>query len=111
LFGLVGLMVVAAIFGFGGIALQFAAAQEPDMPAFVPWIPAAVGLLIGFFIALFAVPCLVVAWGLFQCRPWSKIFALVLGIVNLISFPLGTATGVYAIWFYTQPDAFVTTSG
>jgi hypothetical protein len=31
-------------------------------------------------------------------RPWARIMALVLGSVDLVLLPYGTALGVYAIW-------------
>lgn len=105
LLGVIGILIVAAIFGLGGFAVQQAAAHDPNVPAFVPFIPAAVGLGIVGMIALFSIPCLVVAWGLFKDRPWSKLMALIMGILNLMAFPLGTVTGGYAIWYFVQPES------
>ena len=31
-------------------------------------------------------------------RPWSRIMALVLGSVDLVLLPYGTALGIYAMW-------------
>ncbi len=110
LLGVLGLLIVLAIFGFGGAMVQFAAAEDPDLPPLVPWIPTAVGLFIAGIIALFAVPCLIAAWGLFGNRSWSRTVSLIVGILNIMGFPLGTVTGVYAIWYFVQPDQPVSSS-
>lgn len=33
-----------------------------------------------------------------QHRPWARLLALLLAVLNLFSFPFGTALGVYALW-------------
>jgi len=33
-----------------------------------------------------------------RCTPWSRLIALMLGSVDLLLLPYGTALGVYAIW-------------
>lgn len=53
---------------------------------------------IGFWIAGFAVLEILTAWGLFERRPWARILALVLGFLSLLSFPFGTALGIYTLW-------------
>lgn len=52
------------------------------------------GILLGFFGVLH----LVLAWGLFERQPWARPLGLVLGILALIRFPLGTALGIYTLW-------------
>ena len=36
--------------------------------------------------------------GLLQRAPWARILALIMGFLSLISFPFGTALGIYTIW-------------
>ena len=52
----------------------------------------------GFWAGVFAVAELVAAWALFERRPWARILALILGFLALISFPFGTALGIYTLW-------------
>ena len=52
----------------------------------------------GFWVGAFAVVELVVAWGLFEHRPWARILTLVLGFLALLRFPFGTALGIYTLW-------------
>ena len=38
-------------------------------------------------------------------RPWSRLAALMLGAVDLLLLPYGTALGVYAVWILLNEDA------
>jgi hypothetical protein len=38
-------------------------------------------------------------------RPWSRLAALMLGAVDLLLLPYGTALGVYAIWILLDEDS------
>jgi uncharacterized Tic20 family protein len=38
-------------------------------------------------------------------RPWARLAALMLGAVDLLLLPYGTALGVYAIWILLNEDA------
>ena len=33
-----------------------------------------------------------------QRQPWARIVAIILGVLALFHFPLGTALGVYTLW-------------
>ena len=35
--------------------------------------------------------------GLLQYKAWARILAIILGIINLILFPIGTAVGIYTL--------------
>lgn len=71
------------------------------VPRFIPGVPFFVhGILsgIGFLFMFFALLGLVAGWGLMQHEPWARMLAIVLAVVNLIEFPLGTALGIYTLW-------------
>ena len=38
-------------------------------------------------------------------RHWSRLGAMVLGSIDLILLPYGTALGIYALWVLIRPDA------
>ena len=44
------------------------------------------------------VACLVVAWGLLDRAPWARIYTIVVSVIWLLDFPLGTALSVYTLW-------------
>jgi hypothetical protein len=39
-----------------------------------------------------------------RCAPWSRLVALMLGSVDLLLLPYGTALGVYALWVLLAED-------
>ncbi len=41
---------------------------------------------------------IVAGWGLLDRQPWARTLALILGFLNLIHFPFGTALGIYTLW-------------
>ena len=57
-----------------------------------------VAAVIGGLIILFSVPGIIAGIGLLNFKPWARILALVLGILNLPGFPLGTILGIYTLW-------------
>lgn len=97
------LLAALAVAGFmlfvGGMSLQDASAPEPQAAMF------AVTAGITGCLFLLGLPGIITGVGLLKRQRWAKTWALVLGILSLPSFPLGTALGVYAIWFYTQPGS------
>lgn len=66
----------------------------PDIPAFMPM------LLVGFGVALSALSAigLIAGWGLLSWKPWARMLSIVLGVISLLNFPLGTALGIYTLW-------------
>jgi len=40
---------------------------------------------------------IVAGYGLLKCRSWARILAIILAILNLILFPIGTALGIYTL--------------
>jgi len=78
-------------------AAHLVASSEPDDRL-------AAGLVAG---ALFAMALIAILWGVAHVavgvpvrrhRPWARLAALMLGTVDLLLFPYGTALGAYALW-------------
>jgi len=98
----IGILVLLVIFGFGSAVLFTVGAEEPDIPQLVKFIPAGFGVFISIIVAITGIPNLIAAYGLFKNRPWGMTVALIVGILNLLHFPFGTAAGIYAIWVYSN---------
>jgi hypothetical protein len=64
------------------------------VPFFVPGLIRAVGG-ISMIVSLAG---LMAGWGLMERRPWARVLAIVLAVLALIKFPLGTALGIYTLW-------------
>ena len=54
----------------------------------------------GLFLLLFAAFFMVTGWKLENQKPDARIMGIVASILALFSFPLGTALGIYGLWFF-----------
>jgi hypothetical protein len=61
-----------------------------------------VGLI--FFTCL-ALPGFIAGYGLLKRRPWSRVLAVVVGLLSLINFPIGTIIGFYTLFVLFQNSA------
>ena len=50
------------------------------------------------FLAVLALPGIIGGWALLSGRSWGRPLVLVLGFLDLINIPFGTAVGIYTIW-------------
>lgn len=65
------------------------------------------GLMVGagLGVLVLGVIGLAAAWGLWRQESWARILALILGVLALLHFPLGTALGIYTLWVLVPRDA------
>ncbi len=54
-----------------------------------------------------SVPGILAGLGLYKRKEWARILTLILSIVEIFSFPFGTAIGIYSIWVLIQPETIV----
>jgi len=59
-------------------------------------------LAIVFIIISF--PGILAGMGLYKRKEWARVMTLILSVIELFSFPFGTAIGIYSIWALTQPE-------
>lgn len=69
------------------------------------FITSTVGTAVSSLVAVLSLPGLLAAYGLFKRRNWGRYLALVLGAMNVLNVPFGTALAVYTFWVLTQDDA------
>jgi hypothetical protein len=55
--------------------------------------------------AILSLPGIVAGYGLLRRLNWGRVLAIVIGILNLVNFPVGTVIGIYALWVLMQPAA------
>ena len=63
------------------------------------------GLAIVFIVI--SVPGILAGIGLYKRKEWARILTLVLSVIEIFSFPFGTAIGIYSIWAMIQPENVV----
>lgn len=54
-------------------------------------------IVVGFLVFL-SIPGLIAGIGLLKRKEWARILTLIISVISLLNFPLGTAVGVYSIW-------------
>jgi hypothetical protein len=74
------------------------AVNDPDARLVLP----IVGTAVGSLLILLGLPGLIAGYGLLTARPWARLLALVIGILNLVNVPIGTIIGAYACWVLLQ---------
>jgi hypothetical protein len=88
-------LIVLVGLGIGSVVL-FGGAISGDREAMV--ITGAVGTAIACFLIIISLPGMIAGLGLLKMRPWARIVAIVVGVLHILSFPFGTALGVYTLW-------------
>ena len=64
-----------------------------------------VGLVALAFFTLLALPGMAAGYGLLKRKQWGRILALIVGILDLFSVPLGTLLGLYTLFVLLQEEA------
>jgi hypothetical protein len=94
LFG--GLIAVLLYGGMGVFVMSQSRKSEEQMAGGVFLIFAVV---VGVLILAFAGVTLLAGWKMLKEKQGAKTFGIIASILSLLSFPLGTALGVYGLWF------------
>ncbi len=93
--------ILAALFlmvTIGGTAgLVGAAADAQDAAIAIPII-GITGMALVIVLLALSLPGVFAGWGLLNFKPWARILAIVLAILNLFNIPFGTLLGIYALW-------------
>jgi len=93
---LVGLSTLAL--GFGAVALIVSASRGGGGGQVAAGMTAAVFTVLAVIAIVWGIAHVVVGVPLRRRRPWARLAALMLGAVDLLLLPYGTALGAYAIW-------------
>lgn len=64
-----------------------------------------IGTFVGGLRAVLALPGILAGYGLLARKNWGRILAIIVAILNLVNFPLGTILGLYALWVLLQVSA------
>jgi hypothetical protein len=101
-FGLLAALAVSMAFGVAGGIVN--ANADPNEAAIALPIIGLTGTMLVAFLVLTSLPGLIAGVGLLKVRPWARILAIVVAIINLIHIPIGTAVGIYALWVLLNKD-------
>lgn len=95
LFFIIGLFVFLLL---GGIGLVTGEAEAAGILVLV-------GTLVGGLLVVLGLPGIIAGYGLLKRRSWGRWLAIIVGILNLPNFPIGTIVGVYTLYVLLQPEA------
>jgi hypothetical protein len=96
--------VILAVCGLGLLAIIGAAgAASGEREAMI--VTGIVGSVVCGVLLVLSVPNLIAGFGLLKRREWARILAIVLGIIHLVGFPVGTAIGIYTLYILFNDEA------
>ncbi|MDD4050869.1 MAG: hypothetical protein PHR28_03070 [candidate division Zixibacteria bacterium] len=105
IFGFIGI----AVLGFLGLAATgighsgYVAIEGGHLS--VPGLLTFIAMIIGIIAVVAGLPGIIGGWGLLAKKSWARIVVLIVGILNLTNFPLGTALGIYTLWVLLKPES------
>lgn len=63
------------------------------------------GMLCGVvFTIVTGIALFISGWGLLQMKSWARWLAIILAILSLFAFPIGTIIGIVIIWYLLKDD-------
>jgi hypothetical protein len=95
------LFLVLAVFAFILLPTFGAISGDPEGAVVLGVLGTAFGLLM----VILGLPGMLAGYGLLKHKPWARVLALVLGVLGLVNFPVGTAIGIYTLIVLTQHAA------
>lgn len=90
-------IVYVAIFGVVFSQAPHRASDPP--PEMIVGILVVVFAFVFIFTLLFSIPKVVAGYGLRTHKPWARTWAIIASIMCCLSFPIGTAIGVFGLVF------------
>mgnify|MGYP001162879078 CR=1 FL=1 len=90
------MLMICIVYGIIGAAI-FGGARGDEKFVGLFFIIAIV--FVAIFTSVFAGSQILGGYKMFKERPNARTFGIVASIVSIMSFPLGTAAGVYGLWF------------
>ncbi|MCL4795312.1 MAG: hypothetical protein KJZ84_12190 [Bryobacteraceae bacterium] len=98
---LIGLFLLLIL---GGLA-TFVSTQDRSPDALVgATVLGGVGIGLFVLMAVLAAPAMIAGIALLRGLSWGRVLTIVVAALELLSFPLGTALGIYCLWVMVQPE-------
>ncbi len=91
--------VIIMVLLYGGIGTAMIANARRDEEQMIGGIFIGVMLLVAFISLFFVVPQFVGGWKLLKEKTSARTWGIIASFLCLLSFPFGTAVGIYGLWF------------
>ena len=96
--------IMGLLFAFVVFLVLFGVSFIPDMGNIAPGILRLIAWISSLFFLALALPQIIAGMGLMKRKEWGRILTLIVSFFHLISFPLGTALGIYSFVILLQPE-------
>jgi hypothetical protein len=90
--------VLGVIMGVVVFTILNLVARMPDVDEEAIRILQTIGFVLPWFFIVLSLPGIVGGIGLLKQQGWARILILIKSFLDLVSFPIGTAVGIYSIW-------------
>jgi hypothetical protein len=96
--GVLGVLTAIGFFflGAGAVATILSQDQGSDAQVGAAWAGGCM-TFIATLVGILSIPSFIAGWGLSKRKGWSRILTIILAVLSLPSFPIGTAIGIYAL--------------
>lgn len=64
-----------------------------------------VGIIIAVILLVLMLPGIIGGIGLLTRKSWARIPVMIANAINIFSFPVGTALGIYTFWVLTKEES------
>ena len=64
-----------------------------------------IGMIICVVMTVLALPGIIAGIGLLKMKSWARILAIIIGCLDLLHIPFGTALGVYTLWVLLNEES------
>lgn len=98
-----GLQLLAGVFMvliYGGMGIAMLSTARRSEEQAIGGIVLGVGIVFGIFVLLFAAFYLLTGWKMHKQQQSARVWGIIASCIALLGFPLGTALGVYGLWFF-----------
>lgn len=97
-YSVLGIIIAGAFFIFFHLLGNFVDDHDANLVlGIIANVVMGITLLVSF-------PGILAGIGLLKRKEWARILTLILSVLNLLSFPIGTGIGIYSIWALVQPE-------
>jgi len=93
------LCIIFAVSIFISFAMLHANVSELNGPELF-FVETVMRVIVGFVIVAISLPSIIGGVGMLYNKSWAFTLILIVGIFSLVSFPMGTAIGIYTLWTY-----------
>ena len=95
---LAGFLVLSILLGIGVFA-GISSGDDVVLP-----IMAIIGIGLGVLLGLLSIPNIIAGIGIMKFKQWGRLLGLVVGALNLMEIPFGTALGIYTFWVLLKDE-------